>query len=506
MKRILFTACAFASTATISAAPPTLDYFYPAGGKVGTEVEVTFAGKMDPWPAKAWSSNSEVTFVADEKTKGKFTAKISAKAKPGPVLVRVHNPEGVSPARIFVVGSAAEISEDAKEKHSALSTSQKLEQPMPLTVNGKVAGRNEVDFYTVSLKKGQTLHALVDGYAIKSLMDPMLHLYGPNGGRIRVAHDGPVNLDPRFSFPVPAEGDYSVGVAAIGHPPNANVHLHGANSAVYRLYLATDPKSIPAHLQPVSDPDSPKPAEGKPLAPPFEFVSTLTKQHTPERIAIATKKGDKFRVKVEAFTLGFATDPVLRIFKPDGVLLREIDDVKPNRDAEYPLAISLEGDWSIEVADRFGRAGGDIRYRLSVQPQVPDFSATTDKADYVVEAGGEAEAKVTVTRVFGDTATLKIEVKGLPAGVETEIAEVPEKTGPVSVKLKAKPDTKPFSGPIQFVVSEPEGEEKRERVAVFSFQDKDARGPYLIDEVTDLWLTVTAKAEEKKEGDAAAKK
>ena len=465
-----------------SAAPPTIDAAFPAGGKIGTEIPVTFVGKAQPWPATFWASDSAVKFVPDEEKErvGKFV--LDPKAKPGPVWFRFFNNEGTSEPRLFFVGNLSEISEHTEADHQSVSTGQKIKPAFPLVINGQLKVKNEADFFTVTLRKSQPVFLALDGYSLRSPIDPMLHIYDSDGARIELKHDGPTNLDPRLKFTPPKDGTYTIGVLAIGHPANANVYLQGSTACVYRLYIATDEKSLPSHFRPET-----------------QNVTFLDKSHTPNLTTFPAKKGDRLLAKVEAFSLGFATDPVLRILKPDGSLLRETDDVKPTLDAEYLWKVSADGDYKIEVADRFGRAGKDIGYRLTIEPPVPGFTAFADKHSYIVKAGETTDVKIKITRLHGHTEKLAIKPPKIE-GIEFELPEIPDKSGDVTVKIKPKKEAKAFSGPIRFSISK--GEKKTETIVPFTFQDTAARGPFLLDEIEDLWLTVTVEkpkeAEDKK--------
>jgi hypothetical protein len=70
-----------------------------------------------------------------------------------------------------------------------------------------------------------------------------------------------------------------------------------------------------------------------------------------------------------------------------------------------------------------------------------------------IEPGKTNEIKVTITRLHDWNSKLSVSAKGLPAGLKAEQVEVPDKEGQVVLKLVASPDAKPFSGPIQVVVT-----------------------------------------------------
>lgn len=481
-----------------AAAPPTLESVFPAGGQQGREIDLTLAGKLEPWPVSLWFSTKGMTFVPDKEKPGTGKLKIDATVPEGPVYLRVHNAEGASTPLLFIVSARTELLEEEKD-NSTLAGALPLDRTkLPFTVNGTLSTGGELDSYRIALEKGETLHARVEAYGLRSLVDPALHLHDASGHRLLLAHDGARNLDPGIRFTAPAKGDYLLSLAGFSHPPAASVAYTGSKNAHYRLSLALKEADLPPRLRP-SDPgpDSATPdlAAGKPV------VATLKEKRKGNRHAVTAKKGDKFLLRVEGRSLGFPIDPVMRLLKPDGAELRREDDTNKETDPEYLWTAAEDGVFTIEVLDRFGRAGGEMRYRLSAVPPEPGFSATVDKDGLILERGKPADLKVTVTRRQGHTAALDVTVEGLPAGIAPEgPAKIAEKGGEVVLKLGAKADAAAFSGPFRVILSDPSAKEGAgKQTAVFSFKNDNWRGPYALDEISELWLTLPPKKEEKKE-------
>ncbi len=480
--------------AAVNAAPPTLDALIPSGARVGEgEVAVTVAGKVDPWPVEAWCSKPGVTFTPQEE-KGKFTVGVMAEAEPGPCWVRLFNAEGVSEPRIFVIGKVREMTEDPGTANDGPGEATVVGD-LPLTINGRLEKSQDVDAWKVSLKAGETLHARLDGYSLRSGIDPFLHFYDPDGVRIALGNDNPRNLDPRLSHQVEKDGDYVVAVMAIASPPNANVSFHGAAGAAYRLGLALDPAELPSDAEGVVPRGDTLPVEkeGKEaVAAPIDGFGTI-RDGEGDRTVFSAAKGQALTVLVTAVDHGFPTDPVLIVEKEDGSLIREVDDTRTDRDAIYDFKVPADGGYAARVEDRFGRAGEEMRYRLEVKETVPEFSVATDKAAYVVEAGNELTIKLTVARAGGHAKGLEAGVLGLPAGISLDPVTLDEKAKDGEIKGKVGAEAKGFSGPIRIRVRETGEGEVREAMARFSYQDSNARGPYLLDEIEVIWLTVKEK-------------
>lgn len=479
------------------AAPPTLESVFPPGGKRGSEIDVVLAGKFEPWPCAVWFSEKGLAFTPDPEKPGTGKLKIEEAAPAGPVLLRAHNAEGASAPAIFVIGTGTELLEEEKDG-SALAAAAPLDRAqLPCAISGTLSAAGELDAWRLRLEKGETLHARVEAYGLRSLVDPVLHLHDASGHRLLLVHDGPSNLDPVLSFTATEPGDYLLALAGFPHPPAVNVAYVGSKNAHYRLHLALRSEDLPARLLPADPgPDSP----GAAFVPGTPLVATLKERNTPNRHPVAAKKGDKWLVRVEGRALGYPIDPVLRILKADGSEIRREDDTNKSADPEYVWTAAEDGDFHIEVADRFGRAGEGMRYRLSAAAPMPNFILVADKNAYAMERGKELEIKLTLTRLHGHADDLAFTAVGLPESISLKAPDkAPEKSGEVVLKLEAKPDAPAFAGPIRLVAKEREESDAKERTAVFSFKDDNYRGPYAIDELPDLWLTLPPVKEEKKE-------
>jgi hypothetical protein len=474
------------------AAPPVADALLPAGGQAGTEIALlTVVGKVEPWPCQVWCSNLGVTFTPGAKA-GEYKVAIAKNAAPGPCLVRFHNAEGVSEPKLFLVGKVRELIEDEKVDNNGAAKTIPV-GVLPVTINARLDKSGDFDAWKVTLKKGHTLHGRLDGYGLRSAIDPYLHVYDlASGARVLLASDGPRNLDPWLTFTAPRDGDYAVAVTSAGFPASTTVEFFGAAKAVYRLSLATNA----ADLGPVPGADSLPTAPAK---APLKGFGTLAKPGETDRIVFSATKGQSLRIKADAVGQGFPTDPVLVVEKGDGTLIREIDDDRTTRDAVFPLKVAADGEYAVKIGDRFHRGGPEFRYWLQIDETVPDFSVTADAVSYAGKTGETISVKLKVTRLDGHTGALVATVTGLPAGVTAAPAKIAEKGVDGTLELKVDAAAAPFSGPIRVEVAEESGEKKLTRPAVFSFQGADARGPYLIDEVSDLWLTVLPKEKPKEE-------
>ncbi len=494
--------CAFALFLSLGitdafADAPKLESVFPAGGRKGSEFDVTLNGTFKPWPCKLWASVKGIEFTPDAAKSGVGKLKIAADTPVGPLLLRAYNSEGGSIPVIFVIGEQEEIREVEADNNSVSEAMVIDREKLPLTVHGSLATSNELDAYRITMKKGETLHAGIDAYALRGPVDPALHVYDPAGHSLLLAHDGPRNLDPSFVFTAPADGDYVVVVVGFAHPPATTITFIGSRNANYRLCLAWKPEQLPAWMHPLDlGPDSPE----NTLAAGDTRVGTL-KSADGNRYTINAKKGDRLNVKVEGRMIGYAIDPILQILTADGAVIRTEDDTNATADPEYLWTVSADGVFTISITDRFRRSGDAMRYRLTTLSSKPDFSLTANQSSYVIERGKPTEIRVTITRKLDHKSPLELTVKGLPAGIVVTPPEIVKaETKELVLKLEAKDGAPGFDGAIRVVATEKtEGDGKAEsREAVISFKDDNYRGPYLLNDYSDLWLTL-APIPEKKE-------
>jgi hypothetical protein len=458
--------------------PPKLSGLYPAGIAPGSEATVE-AIDATVWPVQVWCSAASLQFdPLPEKGKLKVTA--PASASPGPVLVRLFNEAGCSDARIFVVGTGPELIEAPKNDRPAEA------QPvpsLPVTLNGILERRGDVDFFRLSLKKGQILGAQLDAYSLRSEIDPFLQLIGPDGQELLLASDTH-NLDPAFETTIPVSGDYLLQINAIAHKASAEVSFAGDKDKIYRLRLQTGP--LPSALP---KPDSIESTPQQPIKAPHRLQGTLAMPGERDRFRIEATAGSKLRVRVEARAIHLLTDPVLRVFKADGSLLREVDDFNNKPDPASDLTVEAAGFFEVEVRDRFGRAG--LRYQLVVEPISPSFRADAAQDSVVITGGKTAELTLNLVREDGHKAPLELVFADLPDGVTAKADAIPAKTGTVKIKFTAEGTAAACQKAFHIGLKET-ASAATPRPVVRTWQTEESRGDYLINDTPDFWMTVIA--------------
>src|SRR5437016_14315630 len=110
MMTIRLAAALLLLASSLQAAPPSLIWLYPAGAKRGSTVEVTAGGTFARWPIQAWTSDRGVSIKALP-ARGKLNVTVAADAAPGTCWVRLHDADGPSALKPFLIGVLPEVME-----------------------------------------------------------------------------------------------------------------------------------------------------------------------------------------------------------------------------------------------------------------------------------------------------------------------------------------------------------------------------------------------------------
>jgi hypothetical protein len=516
-------------TAAIQAAPPTVNFLYPAGGQRGTSVGVEASGATTSWPVQTWSDKPGLT-ITPGKQPGKLDVAIAADALPGTYWIRLYNEEGSSLARPFLVGTLPEVVE--KEPNDMARAPQTLNEAR-IVVNGKLDKAGDVDVFSVPLKKGETLVASVEAYrTLRSPMDGILQILSAEGFVLEQNHDY-YDLDPLLAFIAPKDGTYLIRIMAFPSVPDSAVRFSGGEKYVYRLTLTTGP-FVDSVYPPVLTRSQPQAVElrGWNLPAPFKkfpvtaspsattalvhaadlgntatlAVDTLPviKRQTgsgtqkvalpanlvgrlekPGDVAVyefAAKKGQRIAWKLEAKSLYSALDGVLR-FPDFSAKLTSARGAKPGDDPAIVTPITADGTYRVEVHDLHDGGGPRHFYRLRAALE-PEFDLKLAADRYALLPGTPLDLTVTIDRQPGFTKELEFAVEGLPKEIamKTEYKEPPASAKSAVIQLSTSLEK--WSGPIR-IVGKVKGEEASAKPALATYPEYAA--------VTDrAWLTASA--------------
>jgi hypothetical protein len=244
----------FAGSSALGA-PPLVKHLFPAGGQRGERVAVAAAGDFPRWPVQAWVDRPGLTITCDQ-DKGKLSVAIDRDAVPGIYWLRLHDADGASALRPFVVGTLPELGES--EPNDAPATPQAIERHV--VINGRLGKSNDVDGFAVELAAGQTLVASLQANStLGAPMDAVLQVCelvdraglraeSPSPASAGLAaieayvitqnHDA-VGLDPLLAFTAPKAGRYLVRLFAFPATPDSSIRFAGGDDYLYRLTLTT---------------------------------------------------------------------------------------------------------------------------------------------------------------------------------------------------------------------------------------------------------------------------
>jgi hypothetical protein len=167
---------------------------------------------------------------------------------------------------------------------------------------------------------------------------------------------------------------------------------------------------------------------------------------------VPLKKGQHVIASAESNSLGFAFDPALALSDPDKTAVANAADIGPNREAMLTHVAAKDGEYLLEIGDRFRQGGNRLTYRLTVRLEEPDFELFAATDAVVVTTEKAAELPIKVQRRGGTVGPITIQAIGLPVGV-TSPPVVSESTGPTAstVTLKLTATGPADSGPLQIV-------------------------------------------------------
>ncbi|WP_406695539.1 PPC domain-containing protein [Singulisphaera sp. Ch08] len=518
--RIIASLMAILATATAAQAkPPTLDRLFPPGAQRGQTVAVTAAGSFDHWPVQGWADDPGIEIKA-EKEKRQLSVIVSSNAKPGVHWIRLSDEEGATSLRPFLVGVLPELVEtESKDKPIALESSR-------VTINGRLGRREDIDEFSIPLKKGQTLVAAVDANRLLgSPMDAVLQV-ASSEGFVLAQNDDDRSFDPRLSLNVPADGTYLVRIFAFPATPDSTIGFAGGDAYVYRLTLTTggfldhgyplavarsDPGQVEAHgwnvpegakhLAVVADgsqdtaslihpefantvdvrlvphaalieQEPSDPAHPQAIPVPGTLTGRIAPARDQDVFTFSAKKGQSLDLLVESESLGTPLDPVLRVTDAQGKTLNDVDDSGKEHDVRLSFTPPADGDYRLSIRDLHGQGGERFVYRITIAAPEPHFELTlkADRLTLTPDKAGTLE--VTIDRKNGFKGPIDVSIDGLPEGmtsptVRSEPGKGTEKT--VTLSLTATPTAQ--SGPFRVLGRAVEGSmpERPARIAIEGF-------------------------------------
>jgi len=514
---------------------PEWTHVFPPGAAVGTKTELALGGDFDKWPPEIWLSHGRLEITA-QKEKGKLDLQVPADAAPGLYLMRLFNQDGVSDIRPLLIGKIPEQNE--REPNDSFDALKPLDAP--LTVNGRLQSRGDVDAFAIPLSRGQRLVAsLVANRWLGSPMDGVLQICTPEGF-VLAQSDDERGLDPQLVFAAAEDGLYVVRLFAFPEKPNSSVAFAGGEDYLYRLTLTASafvdhglPLAVsarqetmvklcgwnlpqPAPVVSVNPADaelfavgaSPDhagwallPVVDRPAATveepcsadqpqtvelPITICGHIEQADDVDAIRFDAVQGQRISIAAQSNTLGYPLDPLIQLIDAEGKLLQEVDDANRTRDPVINRNIPSDGQYTVTIRDAHLRGGDSFVYRLDVTIAQPDYRLSLAESSFVVAGGGKLEIPVTVTRQAGFAEPIQIEAVDLPEGATADqVTSEPKGDSAKQVKLVIQAAAKATQGVIR-IFGHSQGERKLDRVAKYS-----TIGGQL--QRSDIWVTVAPK-------------
>ncbi len=489
--------------------PPIASYIFPAGGQRGTTVAVRLGGLNLLSKASlevlgpGVEASAEVRRVPRIWMEGPLlplpdsqqaedypqdysaTATIAADASPGPRAWRVWNAQGAAGSLPFVVGELPEIVEREVDGDPVPTP-----VTLPLTINGRIFPREDVDLWTFPLSAGQVLTASVLANRLGGPLDPWLEAFDSDGKRLAEAAPA-VGCDGRLAFEAPRDGTYTLKIH--------DVNVKGGQAYVYRLTLTTGPSiarcfplggqrgtqvpfvadgiGVSAKAESLSLPsvgagrgpetavvqfpaggsavveldDLPAMAEVEPNDDPAQASALDLPEIGDGRIdaagdvdtwALALEQGRTYGLDLRAARLGSRLDALLTITDASGKeLARAEGTAARGGDPTLTFRAPASGRFVVRVHDRYRSRGGPAwAYRLRVEENpAPDFRLNLATDTLTLPRGGITKLKVEAERLGGFTGPIALEFEGLPEGTSAPKTTIAANAGSAEVTLKAEP-------------------------------------------------------------------
>ncbi len=497
IRHLLLIAAACATSAF--AAYPTFTVTKPNGAQRGTEVKLTLTGtQLEDFEALMFFSPgfTQKSVEKVEKNKVELTIAIAPEVPPGNHLMRIRTRTGISHARQFFVGIFPNV--DEKEPNSDFDSPQVVQ--MNSTIEG-VVQNEDVDYYRVSLKKGQRLSVEVDGLRLGyTVFDPYVAIIDKNRFEKASSDDTILHRQDGYcSYVAEEDGDYTVMIRESSY--------RGSGNSYYRLHIgsyrrpdvvfpaggkiATKTKvrfiekdgsfeeeaQLPAEIDPdymmFSKTQEPAPS-GNPFrlvtfdnafeaepnedqakatqvpASPIALNGIIEKPGDIDYFKLPLKKGMTVEVQAFAQSIGSPLDSVVNVYNAKGGSLSGNDDGGGRRrlDSKFKVSIPADGDYYVRVTDHLERGGPNFVYRIELitaEPEVffasPQYTVNDNnyRQFIPVPKGGRYATLVNVTRnnVSGD---FKFDVQNMPQGVKLLTDVVPKDIGSAPLLFEAAPD------------------------------------------------------------------
>ena len=470
----------------VNADPPVVGYIYPAGGQRGTNIAARIGGcNLYDAPRLLWHGEGVYGPSTLQRTEtiwfeGPVIPQPASQQRedypkdcsaplvlPGTASLgrhawRLATSQGVTEAWGFVVGEFPEVVEVEEE-----GDSPPVNVTLPVTINGRIFPREDVDSWKFSAAAGQVVTCHVATSELGSPLDARVTVSDANG--LILAETLPAGeITPPLRLTIPANGEYQLRIH--------DISFHGLQNHVYRLTITTGPvldavfplggrrgTQTRFQLEGVnlaqSETTFTMPATGseailrlpdlqtsfgdvkleldeleelleteiadaggnqQPFNVPCVMNGRILLPGEEDVWPFKAVKGQECDFDVHASRCGSPLDAVIGLCDSTGKTIQETDDTAGlQADARLRWTAPEDGDYQIRIRDRLSSRGGKrFSYRIrATSVSTPDFRLKLAADLLNIEQGQSANLKVTIERGPGFKEPVELTLDGLPAGL-----------------------------------------------------------------------------------------
>lgn len=522
------------------AEPPHVSYIFPAGGQRGAEVSfnvgghylhegcpfemtgpgvsasariertetVWFEGPLIPQPA----SQRKEDYPKDYRG----AVKIAKDAPLGIRHWRANTSQGVTSRMKFVVGDLPEVIEEEIDGEPIPTSVQ-----LPVTINGRIFPREDVDIWTFDAKAGERISCEVNAARIGSPLDSRIEIRSPDGSVLTENVDA-LGVDSFVQFVAPESGRFECRIHDIGfgglqhyvyrltirkgpylesvYPlggqrgdtvtlqlsgidlptEQANVavpkdshhqfNLSLPNVAANNVTLVTG--DLPEHLE-VEPNDVTDAAHPEAVMVKSGMVCNgrIDKPGDIDLFGFSAEAGKMLLLEVQSSRLGTELDSVLSVLSSDGKQLKLNDDLAGGiPDSRIVWKVPNGESFFVQIRDQFDHRGGSrFAYRISVSEVFDQHFALKLPVDTVnIEQGAETKLKIGIDRSFGFKGEVELSVEGLPDGVTADPVKIAKNRQDAQLVIKVDESAKPQIAELKVVGKTVDVEPESIREAAFA--------------------------------------
>ncbi len=428
-------ACAWFIPCEVRASSPVLSAINPPGGQRGTEIEAVFSGArlsnaqglLFYYPG---ISLKKIEPVNDKSFKAVLS--IAADCRLGNHAVRVRTASGISELMLLSVGALTEVKE--------AEPNNEFVKPQPISINTTINGvvtNEDIDFYSLTAKKGDRIVAEVEGIRLgRTRFDPYVSIMDKDRFELASSDDAALAWqDGVAALIAPEDGSYVVQVrdSSFGGNGAANYRLHvgsfprptgvvpsggrpGETIEVrwfgdiggeftqkivvpqpgppnfYPCIFAPDDRIVSAFastklgLSPtpnyfraselgnaIEAEPNNEPAKATTFTAPLAVNGVIGEPGDVDFFRFKAKKGERYEFRVHARNLRSPLDSVLTVQRANGQGLGTNDD-SGGPDSILRITLPADDEYLVQITDMLKQGGRDYFYRIEVAPIVSELS------------------------------------------------------------------------------------------------------------------------------------